>query len=94
MSARDADTGRNADLMYFFTSDQHSFELDPFTGEIRSKAVFDREQNPKYSLTVQVEDSIGLLFVLSCHDCCSNPASSRWQPFCRHYLLRCIQNSN
>lgn len=54
MSARDADAGRNADIMYFFTSSQFNFDLDPFTGEIRSKQVFDREQASKYSLTVQV----------------------------------------
>lgn len=55
VSARDVDSGRNSDVMYYFTKTQHEFALDPFTGEIRSKVIFDREEMASYSLHVEVE---------------------------------------
>ena len=57
VSARDADTGRNADIMYFFPEEQFEFDLDPFTGELRSKIEFNREIKQQYSLRVQVRTS-------------------------------------
>lgn len=54
VSARDEDIGRNSDVMYFFKDKQYNFDLDPFTGEIRSHVEFDRENKSTYSLDILV----------------------------------------
>jgi len=43
--------------MYFFPEEQFEFDLDPFTGELRSKIEFNREIKQQYSLRVQVRTS-------------------------------------
>ncbi|XP_067948846.1 protocadherin Fat 4-like [Watersipora subatra] len=57
VSARDADIGRNSDLMYFFASYQPNFDLDPFTGEMRSRTTFDREARSNYQLAIIAIDN-------------------------------------
>ncbi|KAM4892597.1 protocadherin-1 [Sylvia borin] len=59
VSATDADSGSNAKLVYSLVTDPSSkgaFTIDPDSGEIRVKAVLDREQREHYEFLVVAED--------------------------------------
>lgn len=59
VSASDADSGSNAKLVYSLVTDpssKDSFTIDPDSGEIRVKAVLDREQRERYEFLVVAAD--------------------------------------
>ncbi|NWQ81794.1 PCDH1 protein, partial [Columbina picui] len=59
VSATDADSGSNAKLVYSLVTDpssKGSFTIDPDSGEIRVKAVLDREQRERYEFLVVAAD--------------------------------------
>ncbi|KFQ51432.1 Protocadherin-1, partial [Nestor notabilis] len=59
VSASDADSGSNAKLVYSLVTDpssKGSFAIDPDSGEIRVKAVLDREQRERYEFLVVAAD--------------------------------------
>ncbi|KFZ64434.1 Protocadherin-1, partial [Podiceps cristatus] len=59
VSASDADSGSNAKLVYSLVTDpssKGSFTIDPDSGEIRVKAVLDREQRERYEFLVVAAD--------------------------------------
>ena len=58
VKAEDPDEGRNGRVSYKFARKESydSFALDPVTGLITTKSVFDREQTGRYTLIVQARD--------------------------------------
>lgn len=60
VSAVDPDGPANSKFVYSIirdgSKDSASFSIDPVSGTIKTKTVFDREENPQYSFVVQVSD--------------------------------------
>ena len=56
--AKDPDKGQNGRVSYKFVRNESydSFDLDSVTGLIRTKVVFDREKNGRYTLIVEARD--------------------------------------
>nr|XP_006812462.1 PREDICTED: protocadherin Fat 4-like [Saccoglossus kowalevskii] len=58
VTARDADEGVNAHIKYHITNDK--FTINPLTGEIRTNAVLNREENAIYVLEVIATDKVNV----------------------------------
>ncbi|XP_068596339.1 protocadherin Fat 2 [Brachionichthys hirsutus] len=56
VSATDADLGTNADFYYLFTSRDHPFIVDPFTGTVSLAKKLNHTRTDRYDLTVLAED--------------------------------------
>ncbi|XP_064481266.1 protein dachsous-like [Ornithodoros turicata] len=56
VSAHDKDLGNNAALRYTLVSANESFQVNPITGEISTKALLDRETKATHELVADVHD--------------------------------------
>ncbi|XP_053453810.1 protocadherin-23 [Nycticebus coucang] len=56
ITAIDADSGKNGQLLYFLLSDGKFFKMNPNTGELVSWVALDREHQMHYEVTVLVTD--------------------------------------
>ena len=56
VTALDADTGSNAQVLYSLVNEQSAFSIDPSSGEVFTRALLDREERASYILVVQATD--------------------------------------
>ncbi|XP_076056754.1 dachsous cadherin-related 1 [Oratosquilla oratoria] len=56
VSAEDKDLGNNASLKFAINPNNGSFQIDPVTGEILTRAALDRELKAVYEVTAEVTD--------------------------------------